>query len=108
MLSVRPGARPSPAWREQVARAVADVQTVFVDAREAVVEARRKDPGIDLDGMGIAVWLRTAEGSEEFAGHAARPMATQFAQGLIQLAWTSCHDAHVRNALASCGWYLGL
>jgi hypothetical protein len=75
----------------------------------AAALAADRDPHgrlVTLDGMPIACCLVTSDGVEQFATSPYRPAVSSLVSHAIGLAWNSCSNSRVRNALAACARYV--
>ncbi len=58
--------------------------------------------------MPVAACLLVVSGSEQFACNPYRSVVADFVSSVIRVAWESCRNPRVRNALGACGRYVDL
>lgn len=64
---------------------------------------------IVIDGMGSESCLVSRETNQRFRGNVmAKKEIAEFVKGILQIAWITCKDPRVRNALAAAAWYVGV
>jgi len=83
-----------------------EVQGLLREAHTAFNPERRY---VCCDGMGSESCLVSRSETKRLCAHISQlEQADRFLRRLLDLAWESCHDPRVQNALAHGAWYLGI